>query len=122
MELSVELARIQHIREFTYMLDRGACSRRLGQQVERCIIVIADRRERPIHISPRMGIERDGNPRNEQPRDYAGQNNVLVESLPHEARPKNPDALAGQAGPAFRGMFQAENTALERVDVFETYH
>src|SRR5258707_12890927 len=46
---------------------------------------------------------------------------MLIESLQHKARPKHPDSFAGQSGPAFRGIFQAEKTALERVDIFETY-
>src|SRR5205814_1060462 len=36
-----------------------------------------------------------------------------------ETRPKNPGAFARQAGSALRGMFHAENAALERMDVFE---
>ena len=81
------------------MRDRGAGARRLGHQVERRIIIIADRRERPIHIGACAGIAGDGNPPYEQPRDGAGQGDMLAEGLPGEPRPKHPDAFARQTGP-----------------------
>jgi hypothetical protein len=50
-------------------------------------------------IQPRAwGIARDGNPQNQQPRDHAGQNDLPVESLPHETRQKTQTRSQGRPG------------------------
>jgi hypothetical protein len=54
-EPSVGSAGSRQLRDFPDVRDPGACSRRLGQWVQHCIIVIADWRQRPIHTAPRVG-------------------------------------------------------------------
>src|SRR6266550_3239327 len=99
--------------------DRSARAGGLGEQIENRVVVIVDGRERLIGIGSRLGIARYGQARSEELTDRADQDRVLVKGFPGEAGPEAPRALARPAGPTLRGMFQAQDTALERVYVFE---
>ena len=54
----------------------------------------------------------------QEPADRAGHERVLAARLPHEARPEDPAALARQAGPTLGWMFETDNAALQRMDLF----
>ena len=66
---------------------------------ERPILVVADRCERLVRITPRVGVACDEHLPCDEPPDRAGQDRVLVERLPREARPKDPGTFVRQAGP-----------------------
>jgi hypothetical protein len=99
--------------------DGGACAGRLGKQVERLISVVADRSERLVHIIARTGAIHDGRLPNQQPYDRAGQDHVLNKRVPTEARPEEQGVLARQARPALGRMLESEDSALQRMYVFE---
>ena len=51
---------VSQLRDFLDVRDRSARPACLGEEIERHVLVVADRREGLIHIRPRLWIARDG--------------------------------------------------------------
>ena len=96
--------------------DRGGRAGRLGEQVERLVIVLADRASAPGPYSRAPGIAGDGPLQQAKPRDRPDEDDVLGDRVPGEARPEDPrrsraasragvptDASAGGCRPAADG-------------------
>src|ERR1700722_8072714 len=98
---------------------RSPCAGGLCQKVESIIAIVADRCEGQVHIAARARSVSDDRLPDQKPSDGARQDRVLYKSLPSEARPEQPGVLARPARPALGRMLEAEDSALERVHLFE---
>jgi len=77
--------------------ERSGRPGRLGQEVEPHVPVFVDRRKRLVHVASRVGIAVDGELRQDQPPNRAGQDGMLAQRVPDVARPEHEGALPRQA-------------------------
>jgi hypothetical protein len=102
------------LRNFLQMRHRSTRPSRVGEEIERCILIVANRLERNIRVGSSSGIVRDGELEHKESHDRPNDNYMFAERLPNELRPKDQSALAGEVRPTLRKMlkmFEPENTA-----------
>ena len=76
------------------MPDCGVRAGRVGEQIERHLLVVTDRCERGVLVRSSGWIARDDKLEHIEVRDRCNNDGMFAERLPHEPRPEDEGALA----------------------------
>src|SRR5260370_13597210 len=102
------------------MHDCGGRAGRVGEQIERHLLVVTDRCERGVLVRSSGWIARDDKLEHKQARDRCDNDGMFAERFPSEPWPEDEGALALPPSAALRGMFEPGYAALEWMHAFES--
>src|SRR5260370_22011737 len=101
------------------MRDCSVRAGRVGEQIERHLLVVTDRCERGVLVRSSGWIAHDDKLEHKKARNRCDDDGMFTERFPNEPWPEDEAALSRQARAALRRMLEPQYAALERVHVFK---